>query len=146
MEDSFLEASGRPEAIIITFPCIEHFNEMLSQTPPSSDLHQILEAGSYPVSAAKQAEINVAERPCLWRPQLQPPALGRHTGKVSLFHRPRLPSSSMSCSGSSAGLGDYRAASLAMGKQVVRETEGSSGVNETHPSSHIFSQSLSGIH
>lgn len=74
MEDSFLEASGRPEAIIITFPCIEHFNEMLSQTPPSSDLHQILEAGSYPVSAAEQAEINVAERPCLWRPQLQPPA------------------------------------------------------------------------
>lgn len=47
---------------------------MLSQTPPSSDLHQILEAGSYPVSVAEQTEINVAERPCLWRPQRQPRA------------------------------------------------------------------------
>lgn len=119
---------------------------MLSQTPPSSDLHQILEAGSYPVSVAEQTEINVAERPCLWRPQLQPPALGQHTGKVSLFCGPRLPSLSMSCSESSAGLGDHRAASLAMGKQVIQETEGSSGVDDTHPSSHIFSQSLSGIH
>lgn len=80
MEDSFLEASGRPEAIIITFPCIEHFNEMLSQTPPSSDLHQILEAGSYPVSAAEQAEINVAERPCLWRSQLQLPTPAPNPG------------------------------------------------------------------
>lgn len=119
---------------------------MLSQTPPSSDLHQILEAGSYPVSVAEQTEIKVAERPCLWHPQLEPPAPGQHTGKVSLFHRSRLPSSSMSSSESSAGLGDYGATSLAMGKQVIQETEGSPGVNDTHPSSHIFSQSLSGMH
>lgn len=137
------EASGQLEAIITTFPCVEH-----SGAPPSSDVWNCCEAGSYPSSSWKQTEA----------PSPSPLALGQHLGKISplelrlppssqtafhVLHHPRPPSSSISSSGSSAGPG---AASAVTGKQVIQEPWGSSGVNHAHTSSPDFPQSLSGMH
>lgn len=141
------EASGQLEAIITTFPCIEH-----SGAPPPSDMHNRLGAGSYPSSALKQTEIIGAQGPCLrpLAPAPDPPIPGPAPGKswptgatVSSIVPDCLPHSlpsqaaflSISSSGSSAGPG---AASAAVDTQVTREPWGSSGVNHSESHTHFF--------